>query len=366
MESRSYKDYYYILGVTPDASPRQIKAAYDELYDKFGPHASLHGNDPAIMIKTFKDIEEAYECLNDPKRRKEYDDANMPHLQKSQLRQLWTKLTGVDNSTGPVAKPQDAGQGQPPAQSAAQQQTTGQFAQHQNTSQQSTSSFGLSGGMSTTQSHRVGGSDPNESRMEIEVTLKEAMKGCTKQLRINDQAPCNNCINQKPIERRSCPGCRGTGYLAHDRVEDFSFPSGMFDRMEVRFRGRGKYDLRVGMSGDLVVEIRLRPHSYFTLTGRDICCMVPITLYEAVLGAEIEVPTATGRVIMNVRPLSQHGRVYRLKGLGLAGADLLVTVEIELPNQITGEEVALFKKLKDMAGPANPRHAIFNKLSQGQ
>ncbi len=364
MESRSYKDYYYILGITPDASPRQIKAAYDELYDKFGPHASLHGNDPAIMIKTFKDIEEAYECLSDPKRRKEYDEANMPHLQKSQLRQLWTKLTGVDNSTGQVSKPNDS-QAQT-IQNAPQ--ATGQYNQPLQQQPQPTpqpSNLGLSGGMSSTQSHRVGGSDPAETRLEIEVTLKEAMKGCSKQLRINDQAPCNNCINQKPIERRSCPGCRGTGYLSHDRVEDFTFPAGMFDRMEVRFRGRGKYDLRVGMSGDLIVEIRLRPHTYFTLAGRDICCTVPITIYEAVLGAEIEVPTATGRVIMNVRPLSQHGRVYRLKGLGLSGADLLVTVEIELPNQITGEEVALFKKLKDMAGPANPRHAIFNKLSQG-
>lgn len=349
MESKTYKDYYYILGVAPDATLNQIRNAYNELFEKFGPHASIAGQDPAIMIKTFKDIEEAYECLSDPKRRKEYDETAGPHLQKSHLRQLWSKLTGVDTAAHQVPTPQ---QMQQQAQQAAQSTT------HQ-------SAPGLGAGMGATGSHRVGGGDPVETCMEIEVTLKEAMKGTTKQIRINDQMPCNACVHMKPIERRACTGCRGTGYLPHERVEDFNLPSGMYDRMEVRFRGRGKYDLRVGASGDLVVEVRIRPHSYFTLQGRDICCTVPITLYEAVLGSEIEVPTATGRVIMNVRPLSQHGRVYRLKGLGLAGADLLVTVEIELPNQITGEEVALFKKLKEMSSPANPRHAIFNKLTQG-
>jgi DnaJ-class molecular chaperone len=344
MESKTYKDYYYILGVAPDATLNQIRHAYDDLYDKFGPHASMSGQDPAIMIKTLKDIEEAYECLSDPKRRKEYDGTAGPHLQKSHLRQLWSKLTGVETSAHQV-----------PSSQQMQQQK-----------EQQSITLGLGGGMGSTAGHRVGGGgDPVETRMEIEITLREAMKGASKQIRINDQMPCTACVHMKPIERRACPGCHGTGYLPHDRVEDFPLPGGMYDRMEVRFRGRGKYDLRVGVSGDLVVEVRLRPHSYFTLQGRDICCTVPITIYEAVLGSEIEVPTATGRVIMNVRPLSQHGRVYRLKGLGLAGADLLVTVEIELPSQITGEEVTMFKKLKDMSSPANPRHAIFNKLSQG-
>lgn len=343
MESKTYKDYYYILGVAPEATTNQIRDAYAEAYEKYGPHASMGGQDPAIMIKTFKDVTEAYECLIDPKRRKEYDEANLPHLQKTHLRQLWSKLTGVDTAAHQIPQ-----QGQQPG---SQQQNTSSF----NTNLASTAGHQRLGG----------GGDAVETRMEIEVTLREAMKGTVKQLRINDQVACTQCINQKPIERRGCPGCRGTGYLPHERVEEFTLPTGMYDRMEVRFRGRGKFDLRAGISGDLVVEIRLRPHSYFTLSGRDICCTVPITLYEAVLGAEIEVPTATGRVIMNVRPLSQHGRVYRLKGLGLSGADLLVTVEIELPSQISGEEVALFKKLKDMSSPANPRHAIFNKLTQG-
>src|SRR5579883_1116743 len=95
MDHQAHKDYYYILGVSPEASIEQIQAAYKELYDKFGPHVTLKGEDAEANVKAYKDIVEAYEVLSNAERRKEYDRVNLPLLQKSHLRDLWGKLTGV-------------------------------------------------------------------------------------------------------------------------------------------------------------------------------------------------------------------------------------------------------------------------------
>jgi DnaJ-class molecular chaperone len=106
----------------------------------------------------------------------------------------------------------------------------------------------------------------------------------------------------------------------------------------------------------------LRAHQFLQVLGRDVTCTVPVTIYEAVLGAEIEVPTATGKVIMKIQPRTQAGRVYRLKGLGLAGADQLVTVEVTTPQQLNDEELRLWQRLQNMSQDANPRASLDAKL----
>jgi DnaJ-class molecular chaperone len=111
-----------------------------------------------------------------------------------------------------------------------------------------------------------------------------------------------------------------------------------------------------------VIKIKLRHHAVLGVLGRDITVNVPVTLYEAMLGAEIEVPTATGRVVMQIKPLTQPGRVYRLKGLGLGGADQLITIDVIIPDKITAEEVELFQKLRKMSKEPNPREALFREV----
>lgn len=311
MEPRqSYKDYYYILGVSPEATTEEIRDAYGELYEKFGPHVSVMGHDPDTMIRTFKDICEAYECLTDPGRRQQYDQANLPHLQKTHLRALWGKFSGVDTSR-----------------------------------------------------ETAGRNEPTETRMIVEITLKEAFKGTRKSVRIDEQLPCQHCQGMKPVNRLQCQHCRGSGNLHNMREEDIDIPPGAYENMELRKPARGKYDARTQRNGDLISEIKVKAHSFFNLLGRDIACTVPITIYEAVLGGEIEIPTATGRVIMRIQPLTQSGRVYRLKGLGLGGADLLATMEVTVPLQISADEVILFRKLKEVSTVTNPRDALFSRLS---
>lgn len=308
----SYKDYYYILGVSPQATTAEIHEAFNELHDRFGPHVNISGQDPDSMLKAYREITEAFEVLSDPNRRAAYDQANLPHLQKTQLRQLWGNLRGTN------------GQEQAPAGA------------------------------------------PDETNVEVEVTLREAIKGTIRKVRIDENLPCKHCIAMKPVERIKCQYCRGSGQRHQTRLEEIPLQPGMYDRMMVRVPNLGKFDQRVNRNGDLVLTIKLRQHQYFNVMGRDVTCTVPVTFLEAILGGEIEVPTPTGKVVMKIQPLTQSGKVYRLKGMGLAGADLLASIEVIVPKQISADEVELFRKLKAVSTCPNPRDELLKRLKENE
>ncbi|MBX9694180.1 MAG: DnaJ domain-containing protein [Cyanobacteria bacterium] len=316
---RTHKDYYYILGVNPKANTDEIQFAFDELYDKFGPHVSNDSMDADVQARTFKDISAAYEVLMNSQTRREYDRHFSDHVQKSSdVRALWGMVTKHKKSTETTPTKEE----QAPQHAAA--------------------------------THNV----------EIEVSLKEAVKGTHKQIVITDPKPCKNCVEKKPLERMQCKFCRGLGYYNVDRTVDVDLPPGLYDNMQIRKLKQGKYDLRAGKYGDLLLDIKLRQHPVLQVEGKDIKCVVPISICEAVLGAEIQVPTAGGKVSIKIQPLTHQGRTYRLKGLGLAGADMLVVIDVVIPKRLTGEEVKLFKQLHEISTGGNPREALYRKLDQ--
>lgn len=316
------KDFYYILGVSPNASTEQVHEAYSELNDKVGPYSDAANSDPETQQRTWRDIRTAYETLSEPSKRREYDKNSSVFRQTTDVRALWTKVTsGVQNV------------------------------------------------VSQTQTQELKGASgkiqPQSLEMELDVSLKEAVKGCRRQITIQDPKACEECINLKPVNRMQCQTCRGVGYFTVERTLDIELPRGLYDELEIRKTGQGKWDMRATTYGDLILKIKLAKHPVLSVLGRDIAVNVPITLYEAMLGAEIEIPTATGRVVMKIQPLTQPGRVYRLKGLGLAGADQLVTIDVLIPQQLTSEEVVLFRKLKDLAKENhNPRESLFTNVQQ--
>lgn len=318
-KTQTQKDYYYILGVRPDATSREIQQAYEQLYEKFGPHVNISGMDPDIMIKNFREICDAYEVLMDPRLRQEYDK-NSAQLRQSMgdLRNLWQKSAD---------KP---------------------------TTETNVSVGGIKAAALAVE-------------MECEITLKEAMKGCIREIRLSDPRPCEQCNAQKTVNRMQCQNCRGLGYFNVERVTDVDLPPGTYDGMEIRRPGCGRFDIRANRQGDLILKIKILPHAVLGVLGRDLTLTVPVTLYEAMLGAEIEVPTATGRVVMKIQPLTHPGRVYRLKGLGLAGADQLVTIDVVFPQKISPEATDMFKKMKEQSQEPNPRENLFKAAgSQSQ
>lgn len=496
----AYKDYYYILGLTVGASNGQIQAAFNELYEKFGPHVSAEELDPEAMSKAFRDISEAYEVLMDPRRRAEYDKQAMENKQVSNdLRDLWLKKSGLNaaeaaaaqaaeehnpsswikrtatgsnpiyeddkNSTNaqrsssarnpafnptassqrnPVFNPRASSQRNPvfdPTASSQRNPVYNPTASAQNpvfdptassqrnpvynptasnsnnptynaaadvhgqeypsqqpqqysvdpvgdayaadtygTSNYGTTGSGAGSGYSTngydSQGYGAGANNydqhaPNGSysgttsalalELELTVTLKEAFKGTTREIVITDPVACHECANMKPVLRMQCTRCRGVGSYNVDRKEEIVLPAGMYDGMEISRPGQGRYDMRAGRNGDVIVKIKLARHALLGVNGRDVTCTVPVTIYEAMLGAEIQAPCATGKVTMKIQPLTQPGRVYRLKGMGLSGADQLVTIEVVLPSRLSGDEVAIYKKLRDSYQEPNPRDKFFQQ-----
>ncbi len=194
--------------------------------------------------------------------------------------------------------------------------------------------------------------------VEAEVTLKEAIQGTSRSFVIFDQAPCINCAELKPINRLQCEACKGLGYQKVERQAEVKLPPGLLNNQEIRHPALGGCDIRSGKNGDLIVKIKIGEHPYLKVEDKNITCTLPVSLYEAILGAEIEIPTATGKVVMKLQPLTQLDRVYRLKGLGIAGGDQLVAIEIIMPQSLTKEQVELFQKIKDKAGDSNPRGAL--------
>ena len=316
--TKTHKDYYYILGVKPNATSQEIQENYNELYEKFGPHVAAHSIEPEVQARTYRDICDAYEVLMDPDKRKDYDKNSEVVRQTSDVRALWGKVTkGKKENQEKAKRTEEVNQVQIQAQAL---------------------------------------------EMEIDVTLKEAVKGTRKQIIITDPTPCENCMEKKPLERMQCDQCRGLGYFNVDRTIEIDLPTGLYHDMEIRKQSQGRWDLRAGKYGDLILKIKLKDHPVLTVHGRDIECIVPVTIYEAMLGAEIEVPTATGKVAMKIQPLTQQGRTYRLKGLGLSGADMRVVIDVVIPKKLTGGEVKLYRKLQQLSEEENPRKKMFDRL----
>ena len=197
--------------------------------------------------------------------------------------------------------------------------------------------------------------------LELTVTLKEAFKGTSREIVVTDPVTCTECTNMKPVLRMQCTQCRGVGTYNVDRREEIVLPAGMYEGMEISKPEQGRFDVRAGRKGDLIVKIRLARHTLLGVNGRDVTCTVPVTIYEAMLGGEIQAPCATGKVTLKIQPLTQPGRVYRLKGMGLGGADQLVTIEVVLPSRLSGDDVAVYKKLRDAFKEPNPRDKFFEQ-----
>ena len=375
-----FRDYYYVLGLKPGASQSQIQAAYNELYEKFGPHVSAEELEPDAMMKAYRDISEAYEVLMDPARRAEYDKkAQQSRQDSSDLRDLWLKKAGMP-LVDPAAEEEEAAHTSP--SSWVKSRGTGSHAITASGSHpslppepahepQTDYAYGTASAAADWQGTAEENQDPVAEpppmpaialEVEVLVTLKEAFKGCKKEVLITDPVTCSECAGlNNPVARMHCAQCRGVGTYNIDRKEELELPAGMYEGMEISKPGQGRYNVRAGHNGDLIVKVKLSEHPLLDTHGKDITCTIPVTIYEAMLGAEIEAPCATGKVTMKIQPLTQPGRVYRLKGLGLGGADQLVTIEVILPARLSAEEVSIYKKLRDMFHEPNPREKYFQQ-----
>jgi curved DNA-binding protein len=303
--SVQYKDYYQILGVPRGAGDADIKKSFRKLAREYHPDVA---KDKKKAEEKFKEINEAYEVLRDPEKRKKYDalGANWKSGQD------FTPPPGAEWHTGTSTQWEDLGD-------------LGDFSDF------FASIFGQAppgrAGTRTRARTRVAAGSDVEA--ELPVTLEEVMRGGKRRIGL--------------------PGGRNL---------DVTIPAGVHDNTSLRLAGQGEPGLNGGPPGDLFLRIRLEPHARFRVQGDDLEMNLPLWPWQAVLGASVRMETLDGAVTLKVPPGTTHGGRLRLRGRGLPRGndergDLFAVVTIDVPQNPSAAERKAYEKLKE-ASPAPP------------
>ncbi len=313
-----YKDYYKVLGVGREATAEEIKRSYRKLARKYHPDVSKEKN----AEERFKEVQEAYEVLHDPKKRTAYDQL------------------GKDWRAGQQFRP-------PPDWGQRFEFSFGGGGEQADFSDFFSSLFGGGRTQFGGRAQRFRRGEDRHARIEID--LEEAFHGGTRTIRLQQ------------------PEMSSGGELAlKEREIRVTIPAGVADGQQIRLRGQGEGGDRAGDAGDLYLEIGIRPHPVYRFEGRNVILTLPVAPWEAALGAQVEVPTLGGPVQMKISAGARAGQRLRLKGRGLPGkppGDELVELEIVLPPADAPAARALYEQMRRELS-FDPRADLRRRLEQ--
>ncbi len=345
------RDYYEVLGVPKGAAEEEIKKAYRKQAKKY--HPDLHPGDKECEEK-MKEVNEAYEILSDPDKKARYDQYGFAGVDPSYGAGAGGGFGGFGGGFGDI----DLGD------------LFGSF-------------FG--GG---TQRRNPGGPRQGDNvRVNLALTFMEAVHGCTKTVTVNrreacpdcggtgaakgtspetcpdchgagsvttqqrtpfgimqSRQPCTRCGGKGKIIKEPCRRCNATGRVAVSKKYEVQVPAGIDDDQSIALRGLGDNGLNGGPAGDLVVTVSVQEDPVFQRDRFDVYVNVPITYTQAVMGAEVVVPTVDGKVQYSVPEGTQPGTTFRLRGKGIqylngrGRGDQYVRVGVEIPRKLNKEQ----------------------------
>jgi DnaJ-class molecular chaperone len=355
-----FQDYYKTLGVDRKASDAEIKSAYRKLARKF--HPDVNPNNKEAEAK-FKQINEAYQVISDPEKRKKYDELGADWEHGVSQEEMMRRYAQQQRAAGAGGGGADFGGG-------GGGDFSDFFSQFFGGGGGAAHGFGRSGGRST---RGFSGFDfasqpvrAPDLHAEVGITILDAFKGGKRRLDLVAEDECTTCGGTGMISREEkqgkarvirsaspCPTCGGTGVVQARRTLEVTIPAGVTDGTQLRLKGQGGRGPRPDLNGDLFLTIRIEPHPVFQLVDRSIRVNLPVWDYEAALGAEITAPTVDGRVSLKIPAGSQTGRVMRLRGRGLPArgkepaGDLLYELKVLAPTDMTAKERTLMQQLAD-------------------
>ena len=328
MPSADYKDYYAILGIGKTASADEIKKRFRKLALKYHPDRNP-GNKEAE--DHFKAISEAYEVLSDPDKRAKYD--NFGQYWQGEPPTNWSSSTeGFDFSQYGNFEEfinELLGRFSTPGSSSSHTYSYQTSTNRNTRTNYDVGNFSDFGGFGN-QAAR------SDSEATINLSFAEAFGGTTKRLNLGSET----------VEVR--------------------IPAGAKPGTRIRLRGKGQQSIYSQQRGDLYLNVQLTPHSFFKFEGENLVCEVPIAPDEAVLGAQIDIPTPDGTVTMKLPAGIRSGQTLRLKRKGWTlpkggRGDLLVHIEIATPKKISAQEREYYEKIRASRNE-NPR-AYFKQIS---
>lgn len=373
----SKKDYYETLGVEKNATEQEIKSAFRKLAKKYHPDNKETGDEAK-----FKEIGEAYAVLSDEKKRAQYDQFGSAAFDGS---------AGGFNGFDP---------GDIDLNDILRQVFGGGF---------SSSGFSgfedfFGGGRSSSSTRARKGRD---TLVRLDLTFEEAAFGLDKDIELSLNDTCDSCNGKGGFEeikcsycngsgtvvteqrslfgimqsrsvcpkcqgsgktfKRTCDKCRGTGQLKKKKTISIHIPAGVDTGHQLRISNKGEAGINGGANGDIYFEIHVKESDFYERDGSDLYIELPLTMSEAVLGAQKEVPTIHGNVIMEVKPGVQSGTKYKLKGKGLPiintsrKGDEYVIINVVTPTKLSREQKKLFQALDETDLESSPEFKNFKK-----
>uniref|UniRef100_UPI002FE1FF81 molecular chaperone DnaJ n=1 Tax=Dysosmobacter welbionis TaxID=2093857 RepID=UPI002FE1FF81 len=361
------RDYYEVLGVSRGASEDEIKKAYKKMARKYHPDLN-----PGVKTaeEKFKEVNEAYEVLSDADKKARYDQYGHAGVDPN---------FGAGGFGGGFDGSFDFGD---------LGDIFGSFF-----------GGGFGGGRRTNPNAPQRG---ESIRMSIAISFEEAAFGCEKAVTVEryetcdtchgngcapgtspevcpdchgtgtvqvrrqtpmgvfaTSSPCPKCGGKGRIIHQPCKDCRGSGMVRKKKTIQASIPAGIDNGQTISIRGQGNAGKNGGPAGDLLITITVRPHELFRREGTSVLCEAPITFTQAVLGAELEIPTIDGKVKYTLPEGTQSGTTFRLKGKGIPSingrgrGDQYVTVYIETPKNLNKEQKEALKKFAETMGESN-------------
>lgn len=327
-----FKDYYKVLGVPRDASEDDIRKAFRKLARQYHPDVAKN---KAIAEEKFKEINEAYEVLSDPSKRSKYNE----------LGASWNK--------GPGMRP-PPGSGDRGGQFRRGRTEEGaEFFEFGGTgfSDFFEQFFGSRRGTHQSFDFSEGFPQPEENldiEADLMVTLEESLHGAQRPLTLRRNARCPSCKGAGHVGRNPCAQCHGAGEIAREESFTVRIPAGVREGQKLRVPKHGEQGEKA--TGDLYLRVRMARHPDFAIQGDDLVTDVDLAPWEAVLGAEVSVPTLDRKVNIKIPPGTQNRQKLRIRahGMPLSGGsrgDLFVTVNIRLPEKLSANEKSLWEQL---------------------
>ncbi len=348
------RDYYEVLGISRNASLEEIKSAFRKLARKYHPDV----NKSEDAEERFKEINEAFAVLSDPERRSIYDRLGHEGLSGAGVGwdfstfdpfEIFEQFFGFGSMGGRQRRnaPRRGADLAATLTLTFEESTTGVEKEIEITRDETCTVCKGSGAEPGTNSETCSTCGGHGEVRQVRQTFLGSMVQVT---------TCPTCGGSGKVLRHACKACRGHGYGRTTLKKVVPVPAGVDNGTQIRLAGEGQPGDNGGPRGNLYIEIKVKPHKYFKRRQDDILLDLNINIAQAVLGAEVQVPTLDGKARMTIPAGTPPGKVFRLHGKGIphlhssSSGDELVIVNVEIPTRVNAQQRKLFEQLADTLG----------------